>query len=140
MAQRDLLTPGLEVTTSTGISSQVVTRIVTCARGVLRSKKVFGGDPDVYRLERWLESSEEDLLPMKRSADLLFGSGRYQCLGRSLALMALRKILSTLLFRYDLTLVDPTKPWKPAATNGTFMQSKMFTYENRAAREKYATE
>ena len=52
----------------------------------------------MYRPERWLESSEEDLVRMKRSADLLFGSGRYQCLGRNLALLELRKVLSTVSF------------------------------------------
>ena len=71
------------------------TKIATCVWGVLRSRSVFGDDADIYRPERWLDSSESQLAKMKRSADLLFGSGRYQCLGRNLALLELRKVLST---------------------------------------------
>ena len=71
------------------------TRIGHCTWGVLRNKKVFGEDAHTYRPERWLEAGEEKLKDMLRSADLLFGSGRYACLGKTVAFLELRKCLAT---------------------------------------------
>ena len=71
------------------------TRIGHCTWGVLRNKKVFGEDSHLYRPDRWVEAGEERLTEMVRWADLLFGSGRYACLGKTVAFMELRKCLAT---------------------------------------------
>ena len=71
------------------------TRIGHCTWGVLRHKGTFGSDAHVYRPERWLEASEEKVAEMTRAADLLFGSGRYACLGKTVAFLELRKCLAT---------------------------------------------
>ncbi len=86
------------------------TRIGHCTWGVLRHKQVFGEDSHLYRPERWLEASEEKLIDMVRSADLLFGSGRYACLGKTVAFIELRKCLATVrsLSMPPLTLVIRT--------------------------------
>ena len=78
------------------------TRIGHCTWGVLRHKGTFGSDAHVYRPERWLEASEEKVAEMTRAADLLFGSGRYACLGKTVAFLELRKCLATVrsLFSY----------------------------------------
>jgi len=71
------------------------TRIGHCTWGVLRNQETFGADAHFYRPERWIEASEEKVIEMTRSADLLFGSGRYACLGRTVAFLELRKCLAT---------------------------------------------
>jgi cytochrome P450 len=120
------------------------TRIGHCTWGILRDTKVFGQDAEAYRPERWLEGTPTEIQGMKRSADLLFGAGRYQCLGKTIAFLELRKCLVTVSFRlqfqlyailniwqqlinlYDINVVDPTMPWKSVAANGMFLQSHMF--------------
>lgn len=61
---------------------------------VLRSKEVFGPDATSFRPERWLEaaSNPEQLAKMERVQDLVWGYGKYVCLGKSVALIELNKI------------------------------------------------
>lgn len=56
------------------------------------SKEVFGKDADEFRPERWLlEKDEKKLANMHRVHELLFGYGKYQCLGRPIAMMEIGK-------------------------------------------------
>ena len=56
------------------------------------SKDVFGDDADEFRPERWLlEKDEKKLAAMNRMHELIFGYGKYQCLGRPVALMEIGK-------------------------------------------------
>lgn len=59
---------------------------------ILRDKTVWGQDAEQFRPERWLKASPENLDEMESRLELVFGYGRYQCLGKSLALMELNKI------------------------------------------------
>jgi cytochrome P450 len=70
------------------------TNIGYCAWGVHRNKEVFGEDAHIFRPERWLGVNEDRLLEMHRVADLVFGSGRYGCLGKPVALLELGKALA----------------------------------------------
>jgi cytochrome P450 len=57
------------------------------------SKKIYGYDADIFRPERWLEEADsEKLARMKGTMGLVFGTGRYGCLGKNIALMELDKI------------------------------------------------
>lgn len=65
---------------------------------------LFGPDEDAYRPERWILTSEggdelsaEKLKDMERNNDMVFGSGRYQCLGKNVALIELNKAIFELL-------------------------------------------
>lgn len=60
--------------------------------GMTRSKKIWGGDADVFRPERWTEANAEQLRAMTSVVDLDFGSGKYQCLGKGIAMMELNKV------------------------------------------------
>jgi cytochrome P450 len=60
--------------------------------GVCRDKAIWGHDSDLFRPERWLEASPEKFKEMDSTLDLVFGYGRYQCLGKNLAFMELNKI------------------------------------------------
>lgn len=64
--------------------------------GVLRSSSVFGFDSDCFRPERWLEAAQEPdgykLGRMKSTLDLVFGAGKFQCMGKAIAFMEVRKL------------------------------------------------
>ncbi|TAQ91397.1 hypothetical protein B7494_g353 [Chlorociboria aeruginascens] len=68
------------------------------------SKKIFGQDADVFRPERWLEAEGDQLAEMTSTADLVFHYGKYQCLGKMVALMELNKIFVELLRRFDFAI------------------------------------
>lgn len=87
--------------------------------GILRSRDLWGDDTDVFRPERWLEAEEESssekgrserLRTMIRNVDLVFGTGKFQCLGKSLATIELNKVFVELLRRYDFSLCQPEAP------------------------------
>jgi len=61
--------------------------------GMMRDEDVFGPDPEMFRPERWLGIQESRYAEMARVVDLAFGSGRFKCLGRGVALMELNKII-----------------------------------------------
>ncbi|KAJ6133778.1 hypothetical protein N7523_000100 [Penicillium sp. IBT 18751x] len=88
------------------------TGIAYCAWGVMRSPEAFGPNAEIFHPERWLESSPEQLRLMKRHWELGFSTGKWRCLGKDVALLELQKVLVELLRRYDIAVVDPTRPMK----------------------------
>lgn len=61
--------------------------------GVQHNKGVYGVDADTFRPERWLEiKDQERLRAMTSTWELVFKYGKWQCLGRSVALMELNKM------------------------------------------------
>lgn len=60
--------------------------------GIMRAKKYWGDDADVFRPERWLEVDESTFEMMEGVIETLWGSGRYKCLGRTIAQMELNKV------------------------------------------------
>lgn len=80
------------------------TRLGYNAWALHRSKSLYGEDADIYRPSRWLEEAKDPdrLAEMTRSVDLIFGHGKYGCLGKPVALMELHKAVTevslTLLF------------------------------------------
>lgn len=69
------------------------TSIAISAVAMHRRKDVFGDDHLIFRPERWFEPDEEKLAVMTRINDLTFGAGRYQCLGKAIALQSLPKVI-----------------------------------------------
>ncbi|KAI1419611.1 cytochrome P450 [Xylaria sp. FL1777] len=80
--------------------------------GLMRSKEIWGPDADTFRPERWLEADVDQARRMNAVVDLDFGFGKYQCLGKPIAMMELNKIFVELLRRYDFTIVNPQSPIK----------------------------
>lgn len=82
-----------------------------------KNKSVYGEDADEFRPERWLQAPGEDdeafrvRLQKMKAADLSFGGGSRICLGRILALAEVYKLVATMVLRYEIELVDPTKDW-----------------------------
>jgi cytochrome P450 len=68
------------------------TQIGSSPLGIHRSKKIFGVDADLFRPERWTDATPEKFAEMASTVDLVFHYGKYQCLGRGVALMEFNKI------------------------------------------------
>ncbi|GKT92834.1 pisatin demethylase [Colletotrichum tofieldiae] len=107
-----------------GMSIPEGTDIGWTAFGVLRSNAVYGPDADVFRPERWLEAGEDQFKAMMAQWELVFKYGKWQCLGKTVALMELNKVFVELLRRFDFSLVDPATPWNSFSA-GIFIQSDL---------------
>lgn len=68
------------------------TNIGWCVWGIAMNKDIFGEDARMFRPERWLIDDTEKLTKMNKAVDLVFGYGKYQCLGRPVALLELNKV------------------------------------------------
>ncbi|KAJ9137073.1 Cytochrome P450 [Pleurostoma richardsiae] len=88
------------------------TQIGSSPFGIHHSKMTFGEDADLYLPERWLQADEARLAQMTSTVDLVFHYGKFQCLGKTVALMEFNKIFVELLRRFDFSLASPEKPAK----------------------------
>lgn len=68
------------------------TRVGSCAWGIFRRQDIWGADANEFRPERWLDSTPERLQQMEGTLELIFSYGRWQCLGRPIAVMELNKV------------------------------------------------
>lgn len=75
-----------------GVKLPPGTKIGVNMWALLRDAKVFGNDAENFRPERWLEATGEKLKEMERQQELVWGYGKYVCIGRSVALIELNKI------------------------------------------------
>ncbi|KAJ5699690.1 hypothetical protein N7536_002703 [Penicillium majusculum] len=100
------------------------TGIGHCGWGIQRHE-VFGTDVDIFRPERWIEASDAQRNEMERTMELVFGTGRWGCLGKAIVMVELDKIFVELLRRFDFEPIYPGSPWK--SSNFTlFMQKEMW--------------
>lgn len=58
-----------------------------------RSEDIYGKDADAFRPERWFESDPARLARMVRTNDLIFGHGKFQCLGKPVAQIEIGKTI-----------------------------------------------
>ncbi|KAL8326505.1 hypothetical protein RB597_003008 [Gaeumannomyces tritici] len=114
-----------------------------------RSEAIFGPDAHVFRPERWLvETDEARLGAMNRVHELIFGYGKYQCLGKFIGLMEIGKALfevraslsatwlrlprersankKQLMRNFDWCLAQPEKVWKGKNLMGLFIHKDMW--------------
>jgi cytochrome P450 len=78
---------------------------------------LYGEDAAVFRPERWFvnesDPAEKDRLKqMTKTNDMIFGYGRWVCLGRNIALIEVHKCVFELLRHFDLALSNPAAPWR----------------------------
>jgi cytochrome P450 len=59
---------------------------------------------------------------MARTVDLIFGSGRYKCLGAPIAWLELEKVFVELLRNFEIAILDPLKPMV-SVDHGVWLQS-----------------
>jgi cytochrome P450 len=73
---------------------------------------LYGSDAKIFRPERWLIDDSELLAKMTKTNDMVFGYGRWVCLGRNIALIEIHKAVFELFRAFDFALSDPAVPWK----------------------------
>ncbi|KAL2265921.1 hypothetical protein VTJ83DRAFT_5273 [Remersonia thermophila] len=81
---------------------------------VMRDPELWGDDAEQFRPERWIEAASDSskLRDMEYVVELNFAGGsRYQCLGRAVALMEIRKAIFELFRRYEFVVINAGKPW-----------------------------
>ncbi|KAI0903056.1 hypothetical protein F4823DRAFT_620123 [Ustulina deusta] len=49
---------------------------------------------------------------MSQVVDQVFGWGRWQCLGKQIALLELNKVIVELLRHFNFEVVNPERPWE----------------------------
>jgi cytochrome P450 len=86
------------------------TQVAQNIAGITRNPELFAPDPKVFRPERWVDAraDEEDAQQyraMREAVDLVFGYGKYQCMGKGTALMELNKVI------VEVSLVSGEEPW-----------------------------
>ncbi|KAM0250721.1 hypothetical protein ACHAQJ_008476 [Trichoderma viride] len=96
------------------------------ALGMNQSTAIYGDDAKAFRPERWFEDDKDKLTAMLRANNMTFGWGKWQCLGRNVALMELEKIVFELFRNFDIALINPTKPWVALSHLGLFSISDMW--------------
>jgi cytochrome P450 len=80
------------------------TRIGWAIWGVVQNPKVFGEDAKMFRPERWLEASPEQRALMDKTHELIFGAGKYGCLGKTVAFIELNKVFVEVILSRSLAL------------------------------------
>lgn len=99
--------------------------------GLHRSKAFFGPDADHFRPERWLLDEKNPvemarLDEMRRTTELIFGYGKYQCLGKAIASLEVTKVLFEFMRHFDWALISPERPWRSKNYLGIFVQDEMY--------------
>ena len=119
---------GPEGDTHKGVYLPPGTEVGYCSWNIHRNNpRVYGEDAEVFRPERWLDSSRERLAVMEESFLLVFGYGRYRCMGEPVARVELNKIFFEMFRRFDWAVIDPVKPFeKNNNYAGLFVQKGMW--------------
>jgi cytochrome P450 len=68
------------------------TKIGYCAFGLFLDEGLWGPDARVFRPDRFLEGSAEEIKRKESNIDMVFGTGRASCLGKSVAAIELNKV------------------------------------------------
>lgn len=76
------------------------TEIGICAWNMHGNNPIYGEDAGLFRPERWLENSPDKGCDMERAQDLVFGFGRYRCMGERIAKVELHKTMFELMRRF----------------------------------------
>jgi cytochrome P450 len=75
----------------------------------IHHNELYYPDSFAFKPERWIagddEQSKNNVALVKR-AFLTFGSGIYNCIGKSVAILACRLVLAKLLYKYDVRAAD----------------------------------
>lgn len=82
------------------------------------------------------KSSQSRLVRMESTLELIFGSGRFGCLGRHIALIELDKVIPTLLKDFDWSVIDPQKGFH-SRCYGVFIQRGLWLRATHRGERKY---
>lgn len=73
----------------------------------------------------------EKIAVMERNNDLIFGHGKYSCLGKSVAVIELNKIFVELLRRFEFSVMKPEEGWRGGGCFGIFLQTGLWVTVRR---------
>ncbi|ORY02937.1 cytochrome P450 monooxygenase-like protein [Clohesyomyces aquaticus] len=95
------------------------------------NKGLYGEDAHVFRPERWfidetLPGEKDRLARMYKTNDMIFGYGRWVCLGRVVALIEIHKVIFELFRNFDWSLTNPHEPWTISNASGLFNIGNMW--------------
>lgn len=62
---------------------------------------------------------------MEQNKELISGNWRFMCLGKTVALVEINKIIRELLRRYNIILIDHSNPWN-SVNAGILLQKEMW--------------
>ncbi|KAF2221996.1 benzoate 4-monooxygenase cytochrome-like protein P450 [Elsinoe ampelina] len=90
-----------------------------------RRKDIFGEDSGNFKPERWLAEGNDEAQLVRRNKvfDLMFGSGRHQCLGKQIGLMELRKAVVEITRCFRLSVCNTRRPWNETNYLGLWVAS-----------------
>ncbi|KAH6640368.1 cytochrome P450 [Chaetomium tenue] len=108
------------------------TRIGHNTQGIMRRRDIFGDDADIFRPERWLNISPGKRQEMVQTTELVFGYGRWGCLGKPVAFLELNKVYVELLRRFDFEILYPNRPWHEKNYNMFFHSELWMRVTDRA--------
>jgi cytochrome P450 len=118
---------GVNGDTHNGVYLPPGTEVALCAWNIHRTNtKVYGDDAHVFRPERWLEASPERLAVMEEASHLVFGFGRFRCLGENIAKIELNKMFFEMFRRFNWSTIDPIYPFTKNINYGGFVQKGMW--------------
>lgn len=103
---------------------------------LMRSKYVFGEDAEIWCPERWLDGKETQ--EQIQAVDMVFGYGRFGCLGRPVAMMELNKAIPELVRRFRWQVVNPEKPWGGPCVGFWLQDNMWFVVRERLATDQHS--
>lgn len=98
-------------TTVCGYSIPGGTQIGANTPGMFRSRDIFGADAECFRPERWLyQGNTETISRMKSTVDLVFGAGKFHCMGKEISGMETRKLVVEVSWPVRPSFLERLKP------------------------------
>jgi cytochrome P450 len=98
------------------------TEIGISAWSLYRHNPIYGADCAVYRPERWLDSTPEQLVAMEKEHEMVFLYGRFKCLGERIARIELAKTVFELFRRFEWSLLNAMRPLEVEDNFGLWIQ------------------
>ncbi|KAJ5585632.1 cytochrome P450 [Penicillium hetheringtonii] len=74
------------------------------------NQDIFGEDADVFRPNRWIDSSEEKLKLMDRHL-MTFGYGSRTCIGKNISIMEMGKLVPQILRKFEIEWASDEPKW-----------------------------
>ena len=72
---------------------------------VQHNREIYGEDVDVFRPERWLEEAGTEKYRVMNANLMLFGQGKYNCIGQNISRMEIYKVVAAIGSSFNVSSV-----------------------------------